>query len=575
VRLTPVMKRPNDDQEGGLAKAQKVDEGAEGELAEGGFVIAVVKQTMPYQGVSILSEDPHNEAATTYKLDHRLVGAKALEKSSAYAFQPQVNEEGELCVAHPMWLLLGRLDPEKPIAWGKWMGTVHAPSPTGDAFVDCEDVKTQFGREAFIFRKVVTMCEIVAGDEICFDVHVSGRNMPQVSSPIWKKHKSVIQVSKGLGKGVLPSVPRTLTVTGAKKPADPAKQQVSTDESLNGEVSDELLLQELARIEASKSLNGEVSDELLLQELARIEAFEKGEEVEGGAGVTMGDGGDAEAEGLRMAVLKETHPEKGFSFLTSDPSDDKNTIYIHHTVASPAILEQCHVVAFKPHTNAKGEIQASAPVWLLLGRADADTAVSWGRFKGIVARIADSGDAWVSCPEVEAEYGKEPYIFRKVVGMCGLNVGDEVCFDLHTNEKGSPQLSSPVWKKNSDRKPGAKGQGKDAWSKGGKDGWAKGGWGKDGWGGKDAWSKDGWGKDGWSGWSGWSGSSGSSGWSKDGWGDAWGDAWGGGGMKGSCGKGAMIGGLMGWKGGGKGKGGDYKSVLRTATTCGVPLTVLM
>merc|ERR1712151_812569 len=99
-----------------------------------------------------------------------------------------------------------------------------------------------------------------------------------------------------------------------------------------------------------------------------------------------------------MAVLKETVSEKGFSLLTIDPTDTTGTssVYIHEKVANPGVLERAAAVAFKPHKNARGQLQASAPVWILMGRPE---AITWGAYLGTVSNDVSTGNAYVQNSE--------------------------------------------------------------------------------------------------------------------------------------------------------------------------------
>merc|ERR1719272_2834034 len=175
----------------------------------------------------------------------------------------------------------------------------------------------------------------------------------------------------------------------------------------------------------------------------------------GGGGGGMGKGAPVDISDLQIAVLKMTVPEKGHSFLTQNPADESSRIYVHESVASPLALEQCQAVAFKPHISAKGSLQASAPVRLLMGRAEADKPVEWGEFMGRIIKVSALGDGFVECPEAEAKFGKQTYIFRKVMALCQIFEGDEISFNVHVNDRGMPQVPSPIWKQNNEGKGGA------------------------------------------------------------------------------------------------------------------------
>lgn len=146
-------------------------------------------------------------------------------------------------------------------------------------------------------------------------------------------------------------------------------------------------------------------------------------------------------------------------------SDDFETILVPNTVASPATLQNEVAVAFKPQRTGKGQMQANAPVWFLRGNVEGDS-ILWGSHTGTIAKVSAAGDAFISCPEVYNRYGRDAYIYREVRQACEVEAGDEIQFDIHLSDKGSPQVHAPVWKRNKPAtvvapRKGAKGAGKD------------------------------------------------------------------------------------------------------------------
>merc|ERR1711920_296836 len=55
----------------------------------------------------------------------------------------------------------------------------------GCGFVDCPDVESQHGKQAYIHSSVMGQCQLCEGNLICFKVHVSSSGNPQVSAPCW------------------------------------------------------------------------------------------------------------------------------------------------------------------------------------------------------------------------------------------------------------------------------------------------------------------------------------------------------------------------------------------------------
>jgi len=407
-------------------------------------VIAYVAQSVPDQGYTLVAEDLSNPASNVYILNHQICNAAALSKAKGVAFQPSVNEMGQLVVTAPLWLLCGKLEDGKPVSWCQNVGSLGMPSPSGDIFVRCPEVKTKFGRAPYVFSKVVEVCGLEGGDEICFDVHVSPKGLPQVSAPVWRKHVEG-EAAQAAARAAAIGPP-----TQDWEPKGKGGGKGMTQLQMNG----------------ISQMKGKVG---------------KGDgppaDVRDGPGIAK----QFDASLLSIAILKKTIPEKGFSLLTCDPSDESNEIYIHKSVASPEALTACSAVAFRPHTNAKGQMQASAPVWLLNGTEVTDAPVSWGAYMGTIAELSTFGDGFVHCPEAKEEFLSEPFIFRKLMATCGLEEGDEVCFDVTLSASGKPQVGAPIWKKNNDSgKGGDKGFGKGGMAegfegKGGKDGKGKGG----------------------------------------------------------------------------------------------------
>merc|ERR1712032_67059 len=147
---------------------------------------------------------------------------------------------------------------------------------------------------------------------------------------------------------------------------------------------------------------------------------------------------------LTMAYVLETTP--ACSYLTVDPDDRTQKIFISRDMCLPAALEKAGAVAFKPNKKQDGSVEAGSPIWLLLGRTEG-SEVSWYDSVGRVERLAVNGDAFIDCPEVKQQHGTAPYVFRERAAQCRLEVGDEVRFKVHLNDKQQPQASTPMWKK--------------------------------------------------------------------------------------------------------------------------------
>lgn len=95
------------------------------------------------------------------------------------------NNRGQPQGAPPVWKLAGRAPPGEPGSIGSYMGRVKEVRENGSAFVDCDLVKAEYSRDAYIRPMVMSELGVKPGDIIAFDVHVNSQGFPQVSSPCW------------------------------------------------------------------------------------------------------------------------------------------------------------------------------------------------------------------------------------------------------------------------------------------------------------------------------------------------------------------------------------------------------
>lgn len=331
-----------------------------------GYIFGYVEDVFPNQGVSRLRAGlpGQTELSEPVLLPEAVARPSELREAKAVMFTAVRNEEGELEATGRVWALQGRVS--SAVGWYQYNGMVERTVASGDGFVNSAEIMTQFGQNAYAFRKVMLSCGLGLHDEIQFDIHVNSRNQTQVQAPVWRK-------------------------------------------------------------------------------------------VPGGAQVTSFNleppGNTDKASDFMFAVVKRTFPEKGFSFLTQDPTDeDASAIYVHNTVADPHKLANpyCKAVAFKPHVNTRGETQASSPVWLFYGDKDAEDAVSWSQFIGIIVQVNMQGDAIVRCPELETAHGMQAFVDSETASFSHLGVGDLIRFDAHINDKGQCQVNVPMWKKHAE-----------------------------------------------------------------------------------------------------------------------------
>eukprot|EP00930_Biecheleria_cincta_P045303 TRINITY_DN31237_c0_g1_i1.p1 TRINITY_DN31237_c0_g1~~TRINITY_DN31237_c0_g1_i1.p1 ORF type:complete len:707 (+),score=148.56 TRINITY_DN31237_c0_g1_i1:110-2122(+) len=157
---------------------------------------------------------------------------------------------------------------------------------------------------------------------------------------------------------------------------------------------------------------------------------------------------DAERDGIVVAYVKSVLPDQDYCLLSANPTDETcEKIYVHSSVCSPSVLANETAVAVRPRKNANGRIEASSPIFFLAGKLEGVEMLSkWLQYSGTVDKISPAGDALVSCPEVKARHTFAPFMYKKVVSMCGLKMGDRIQFNVHIDPKGQPLVQAPVWK---------------------------------------------------------------------------------------------------------------------------------
>merc|ERR1719424_1375535 len=74
--------------------------------------------------------------------------------------------------------------------------------------------------------------------------------------------------------------------------------------------------------------------------------------------------------------------------------------------------------------------------------------------ESLVAMAAGQG-TFVSCLATSEMFGRDVYAHTNVLTECGLVPGDIICFKVHVNKKGWPQLTAPIWKILSPEKAGS------------------------------------------------------------------------------------------------------------------------
>lgn len=269
----------------------------------------------------------------------------------------------------PGWELVGYASQGKEVEFGAHMGKISRILSNGCAFVECAEVNEAYGQDAYIHSSVVQQCGLEAGDEIAFNVHVSSRGLPQVSAPVWKKG------GHGGGGGGY----RAAMAPGGK---------------LGGKFGGKGKFGGSPGLAAFAALPGP-------------SAFGKGKAAapsaarDGAFAMTRHapDGVLADYEQYLMGTVKITYQHKGFSMIESPDSGLEADVYVHHSVAAPQELIPGDPVAFKVHVNAKGQPQASAPFWKLVGHNGGDCP-PLGDLVGHIHKELPNGSAFLDCPEI-------------------------------------------------------------------------------------------------------------------------------------------------------------------------------
>jgi len=87
------------------------------------------------------------------------------------------------------------------------------------------------------------------------------------------------------------------------------------------------------------------------------------------------------------------------------------------------------------------------PDWEMMGFCPQGKDPGFGEFVGKVSKVLPVGCAFIECQEIKDLYDQDAYVHSSVMHQCGLQLGDEICFNVHVNATGRPQVSAPCWKR--------------------------------------------------------------------------------------------------------------------------------
>mmetsp|Transcript_8523 Transcript_8523/g.20225 ORF Transcript_8523/g.20225 Transcript_8523/m.20225 type:complete len:630 (+) Transcript_8523:51-1940(+) len=87
------------------------------------------------------------------------------------------------------------------------------------------------------------------------------------------------------------------------------------------------------------------------------------------------------------------------------------------------------------------------PDWEIAGYCQKGKDPGFGEFCGKVSKVLPNGCAFIECQEIKDLYDQDAYVHSSVMQQCNLRHDDEICFNVHVNATGRPQVSAPCWKR--------------------------------------------------------------------------------------------------------------------------------
>jgi len=167
-----------------------------------------------------------------------------------------------------------------------------------------------------------------------------------------------------------------------------------------------------------------------------------GTQVVGGVPPTLGE--DKPGCDYKLGYISHMFLEKGYSLMTTKT---QTMVLVSRNIIEPSKLVMNEAVAVRVQLNPEGQLFAVAPLYRIKGEVKAGMPIQFGDYHGLVKHPQKNGDCFVDCEEVKAKHqGRDAYIHSSVVQQCELNQGDGICFTLHMNKAGMPQVPMPVWR---------------------------------------------------------------------------------------------------------------------------------
>mmetsp|Transcript_39013 Transcript_39013/g.107432 ORF Transcript_39013/g.107432 Transcript_39013/m.107432 type:complete len:558 (-) Transcript_39013:103-1776(-) len=429
------MANPNGAADGNMAKRARMSDGVPG-IAEslqdlmntlenasdqfgqalrlpGGFdpdsdlTFGAVTRTCEDKGCSFFTTDPDKPIDEIY-VHGSVCSPFSLSEGQPVAVKVQQTPRGKQATGM-LWRYVGEVEEGSAVTWGDFEGVVNEGGS-----VTCPHVVELCKNEAYVDASDIELCGLQAKDRIRFSVQVDDNSRPRVMQPLWKHREGESQSMGGPAMGAPP------TGMAAGGPLIGGPPNFEMPMAAAGTIGQP---QGLAQQEG-KLVHQVVDASATAQALDQLGKME-----------------------LTFGYVHKSFPDRGYSLVLTDPSNENNTIYVPHTVASPNILSEGQPVAFKVHMNQTGS-QAASPMWRLVGEVEEGSAVNWGEFHGQVRgpRLLPNGSGFMQCQQVRDKYGLDAFISSDIASQCGLQPMDVVQFSLAINERGEPQVLAPMWK---------------------------------------------------------------------------------------------------------------------------------
>lgn len=367
--------------------------------------------------------------------------------------------------AENIFKLVGFLPPGKPPHFPENRGSISRILPNGNGFIQCPEISTAYGRDAYIHGTVVQQCGLNVGDVIAFEIHVNKDGNPQASAPCWQQVGFAGGQAAGQASGQAPSwalqaqpavaptpgtgmmpiggLPKlTLSKGGTVRAGPPGQASVAPGPKGGGGGCGKG--GKGAAKGSGKKGSGKNSMPAAWQTPGQIRG---GDSWKAKASLNKIDEIEIDwvPDDFHVGRVSLVDLEKNVSMVRCPVSNLPRDVYVHQSVAEPSALALNDVACFKIHMNRNGLPQASAPLWKRVGVDVSDSNVRFGEFQGLVMRPSEDGPFSVDCSDVTLLHGRDATMTEETVNLSGLVEGNLICFDVSVNQNGDPEVLPPCW----------------------------------------------------------------------------------------------------------------------------------